>query len=203
MTDLDAELDRLYAADLEAFVAERAELVRTLKRDGRKAEAAQVQELRKPSLAVWTVNRLVRVKRKDVERLLAAGESLEAAQTALVRGGDQAAFAAARDREQKALRQLRQAAGAVLGCPGVRGNARPSRLDATGSRGDGGGSRGTRTRSSDGRDRALRIRRARRARARGRADERSDRHAHTVERGRAQGAPGSDRRCENEGQGGA
>ena len=128
MTDLDAELDRLYGADLEAFVAERAELVRALKRDGRKAEAAQVQELRKPSLAVWTVNRLVRVKRKDVERLLAAGESLEAAQTALVGGGDQAAFAAARDREQKALRQLRQAAGAVLGSRASEGT-----LDRVGS----------------------------------------------------------------------
>jgi hypothetical protein len=113
--DLDGALDRLYGADLDAFVAERAGIVKTLKQEGRKAEAAQVQELRKPSLPVWVVNRLVREHRRDVDSLLQAGEGLEAAQTALLRGGDQAAFAKARDREQASARKLRGAAAKVLG----------------------------------------------------------------------------------------
>lgn len=113
--DLDRELDRLYGADLADFVAERARLARALRDEGRRAEAASVQELRKPSLVVWAVNQLTRRRRKDVDLLLDAGHRLAAAQVALLSGGDSRSFQEARRREQAVLKRLRQGAGMILG----------------------------------------------------------------------------------------
>ena len=113
--DLEAELDHLFGAELEGFVAERTKLVRALKEDGRPAEAARVQELRKPSLPAWAVNRLVRRNREEVDRLVKAGADLEDAQAALIRGGDRDAFARAHEAERAERRELRAAAEAILG----------------------------------------------------------------------------------------
>jgi len=82
--DLEDELDRLYGLDLADFVAERTRLTRALRKEGRRAEAAQVQELRKPSLSVWTINQLARRRRKDLDLLLDAGHRLAMAQRALL-----------------------------------------------------------------------------------------------------------------------
>src|SRR5262249_34344185 len=103
--DLAAGIDQLYAAELSDFVAERKSLAKALKAEGRKAEAAQVEELRKPSLPAWTVNQLVRRKRKDVDALLTAGEQLEEAQRALLAGSGRAAFADARRGERAAWKK--------------------------------------------------------------------------------------------------
>ena len=58
--DLDDALDQLYGAELADFVAERKRLASGLKKNGRRAEAASLEEQRKPSLPAWTVNQLVR-----------------------------------------------------------------------------------------------------------------------------------------------
>jgi hypothetical protein len=113
-SDLDHELDGLYGVDLDLFVAERTRLARVLRKEGRRAEAATVQELRKPSLVVWAVNQLARRQRKNVDLLLDAGRRLADTQTALLSGGDLKAFDEARGREQAALRRLRSAAGELL-----------------------------------------------------------------------------------------
>jgi hypothetical protein len=113
--DLEAGLDRLYEAELADFVGERTQLTRALKEEGRRAEASRVEELRKPSLPAWTVNQLVRRRRKDVDALLAAGEQLEQAQRALLAGGGRSEFDAARKREGAALDRLRDDAVWVLG----------------------------------------------------------------------------------------
>jgi hypothetical protein len=113
--DLETELDRLYAAELADFVGERKGIAGALKQEGRKAEAARVEELRKPSVPAWTVNQLARRKRKDLDALITAGEELGEAQQALLAGGGRAAFAEARRREQAALRQLRVDAAWILG----------------------------------------------------------------------------------------
>jgi hypothetical protein len=113
--DLDHELDRLYCVEPGEFVAERTRLAGALRKEGRRAEAAGVAELRKPSLPVWTVNQLARRERKDVDLLLDAGHRLAAEQMALLSGGDPRSFDEAREREQAALRRLRQAARSILG----------------------------------------------------------------------------------------
>jgi hypothetical protein len=113
--DLEAELDRLYGVGLAEFVGERTRLARALRSEGRQAEAARVQELRKPSLAAWTVNQLTRRRRKDVAQLLDAARRVGIAQRALVSGGDdRKVFEQARQAEQAALKRLVRAAGAIL-----------------------------------------------------------------------------------------
>jgi hypothetical protein len=113
--DLESELDRLYEAELGDFVRERKRIADALKKEGRKAEAARVLELRKPSVPAWAVNQLVRRRRKDVGELLAAGERLEQAQQELVASGDRTGFAKARKREQELLKRLREQAAWALG----------------------------------------------------------------------------------------
>jgi hypothetical protein len=113
--DLDDELDRLYGIDLAEFVAERTRLARALRSDGRHAEATRVRELRKPSLPAWTVNQLVRIRRKDVDQLLDAAHRVGLAQRALASGGgDRNAFEQARKAEQAALQRLVRAAEPIL-----------------------------------------------------------------------------------------
>jgi hypothetical protein len=73
-----AEADALYDLPLEEFTPARNELVRQLRRDGHRDEAAQVAELRKPSLSAWVVNRLARDRRDDVDALLRAADELRA-----------------------------------------------------------------------------------------------------------------------------
>jgi hypothetical protein len=112
--DLEDELDRLFGVELADFVGERTRLTRALRKEGRRAEAAQVQELRKPSLSVWTINQLARRRPKDLDLLLDAGHRLAVAQRALLTGGDQKAFEQARKDEQAALKRLVQAARSIL-----------------------------------------------------------------------------------------
>lgn len=113
--DLEDGLDRLYGAELGEFVAERKQLAGALKQEGRRAEAAGVEELRKPSLPAWTVNQLARRKRKDVDALVDAGARLGEAQQALLGGSGRTPFAEARRREQAALKRLRADAAWILG----------------------------------------------------------------------------------------
>ena len=54
--DLDAELDRLYAADPDEFVAGRDDLAKALRAEGRGDDAKVVKALRKPSRPAAIVN---------------------------------------------------------------------------------------------------------------------------------------------------
>ena len=61
--------DELYALPLEDFVAARDALARRTKEAGDQAEATRIKALRKPNLAAWTVNQLVRSHKKVVQDL--------------------------------------------------------------------------------------------------------------------------------------
>jgi len=102
--DLEAELDRLYQLPPGEFTAARNELVRSLKEDENE-RAEEVKRLRKPTVAVWLVNRLARERELDVQRLAKAGEALMKGE-----GGD---FQQARREEQQALSRLAQTAKQV------------------------------------------------------------------------------------------
>jgi hypothetical protein len=112
--DLEAELDHLYGVELVEFVTERTRLAGALRKEGRRAEAERVKELRKPSLSVWAVNQLARTRRKEVDLLLDAGHRLAVAQRALLDGGDREAFEQASKAEREALTRLSQAARGIL-----------------------------------------------------------------------------------------
>jgi hypothetical protein len=103
---LEEELDRLYALPLNEFTAARDDVAKRLRGEGERELADEVKRLRKPSVAVWLVNRLARERQVDVKRLLKAGEALAKAQARATKE----AFAAARSDEQHALERLALAA---------------------------------------------------------------------------------------------
>jgi hypothetical protein len=101
------EIDELYEAPLDEFTALRNALAR------RTGDAA-MKQLKKPSVAAWAVNQVARRREVDLQRLLRAGEALEAAQKEVVQGGDHRPFERARTDERDAVRRLRSAAAELL-----------------------------------------------------------------------------------------
>jgi hypothetical protein len=116
---LEDELDRLYALPLNEFTAARDEIAKRLRGEGERELADEVKQLRKPSVAVWLVNRLARERQVDVKRLLKAGEGLAKAQAAATRES----FTEARRDEQHALERLATAARELAEQEGVGAQA--------------------------------------------------------------------------------
>ena len=108
-TALERELDALYQLPLDRFTAARNELAKRLRADGQAEAARQVKALRKPTAAVWLVNRLARENELDVQRLLKAGESMTKTQAKVARGQSPEGFLEARREEQRALERLARA----------------------------------------------------------------------------------------------
>lgn len=81
-TDLGAIVDELYALPLSQFTPVRDARARALKAAGSPL-TARVKQLRKPSLAAWTVNLLVRREADQMTQLVTVGEALIAAQAGL------------------------------------------------------------------------------------------------------------------------
>jgi hypothetical protein len=106
----DAEAERLYALDPEEFVAARDAAVKALRGDGKRAEAAAVAKLRKPSVAAWVVNRLARDEADLLEGLLEAGARLREVQLA---GAAAPELREAITAEAKALDALMRPAGRI------------------------------------------------------------------------------------------
>ena len=114
-----ADAGDLYGLPLDAFVPERAGLSKALRADGRKDEAARVAALRKPSVAAWTVNQLVRTQRHAIAALLEAGDGLQRAQSELLAGrGNATTLREAGRRERDAVDELAQVARGLLGSTG-------------------------------------------------------------------------------------
>jgi hypothetical protein len=78
MTSLLEVADRLYAEPLSAFTAARDAAAKEAAA-GDKDLAAQVKSLKKPSVAAWAVNLLVRREAEQIDQVLALGEQLRAA----------------------------------------------------------------------------------------------------------------------------
>jgi hypothetical protein len=118
------DADELYGLPLDRFVAERGALARSLRAAGRRDEAAAVAALRKPSVAAWAVNQLVRTQGRSVAELFDAGDALREAQANLLAGrGDARALRAATSRERAAVDALVSAARGLLGADGHELNA--------------------------------------------------------------------------------
>ena len=80
--DLLATADALYGLDLADFTPSRDARAKELKGSDA-ALSQQVKALRKPSLAAWVVNLLVRHETEQVEQVLEVGAALRQAQAAL------------------------------------------------------------------------------------------------------------------------
>jgi hypothetical protein len=109
------EADKLYGLPMEDFVAQRDALAKRLRAEGRRAEADEVKALRKPSVAAWAVNQVVRSQPKEARALWKAGDDLIGAQEALLAGkGDAAALRTAVEDERAAVDGLLEAARGLL-----------------------------------------------------------------------------------------
>jgi hypothetical protein len=109
----------LYGLPLERFIAERNALARELRAAGRRDDAARVAAMRKPSLAAWAVNQLVRTQRRAVAALFDAGDALARAQSELLAGrGDAIALREAGKRERASVAKLLDAARGLLSSEG-------------------------------------------------------------------------------------
>lgn len=104
----------LFRVAPEDFVRERDALARRLVEDGRADDAAAVKRLRKPTLALWSLNRLARDAPEDVAALLTAGGELRAAQQAAVTGGGADRLRAATDERRAIVARLVDAAASAL-----------------------------------------------------------------------------------------
>jgi len=107
--------DDVYGLPFDEFVPARNALARELRNAGKRDEAAEVAALRKPSVAAWAVDQLVRTQRKGVSELFDAGDALRAAQDDVLAGrGDGQSLRAAVDRERAAVDALAAAARGLL-----------------------------------------------------------------------------------------
>jgi hypothetical protein len=113
------ELHDLYGLPLDRFVPERAALVRALRSAGEREQAAAVAALRKPSVAAWAVNQLVRTRHAEVEALLRAGDALREAQAGVLSGAaDARDLRSAAERERGAVDDLVDTARGLLSSGG-------------------------------------------------------------------------------------
>lgn len=113
------EPDDLYGLPLDRFIPERTALAKSLRGEKRRDEAAAVAALRKPSVAAWAVNQLVRSQVGAVAELYEAGDALRDAQAALLSGsGDGRALRSANERERAAVDALVEAARGLLDSDG-------------------------------------------------------------------------------------
>jgi len=130
--DLPPDADAIYGLPLEDFVPERAAVAKRLRGEGEREAAKRVTALRKPSVAAWTINQLVRSRTKDVAAFTKAADGLRAAQGALLEGhGSPADLRSARAAERKAVGRLIEVARGLF--PGGRepGESTLERIGAT------------------------------------------------------------------------
>jgi len=109
----------LYSLPLASFIAERNALAKELRARGRRGDAARVTAMRKPSLAAWAVNQLVRTQPRALVALFDAGDALRRAQSDLLAGrGDALALREAGKRERASVAKLVEAARGLLSSDG-------------------------------------------------------------------------------------
>jgi hypothetical protein len=77
----------LYGLPLEQFTQRRNALARELRGSGEREEASRVSKLRKPSVAAWAVNQLIRTQKRDINAMFKAGDELVRVQADLLAGG--------------------------------------------------------------------------------------------------------------------
>ncbi|MGI5532547.1 hypothetical protein ACQEVX_35800 [Streptomyces syringium] len=77
--DLESVTEELYGLHPQDFTAARSQQVAAARTAGDRALARQIQTLRRPTLAAWASNLLVRTRPDEVTSLLALGEGLRQA----------------------------------------------------------------------------------------------------------------------------
>ncbi|MEU0442635.1 hypothetical protein ABZ202_23235 [Streptomyces sp. NPDC006186] len=77
--DVEAALDELYGTPPAAFVTRRTELAAAARQDGRADDARRIRAARRPTLAAWAANLLLRREPEESRAFLELGEALREA----------------------------------------------------------------------------------------------------------------------------
>lgn len=120
VTEVEA---RLYGADLDEFVKERAAAVKELRSEGRRDDAAVVAKLAKPSVAAWIVNRVAHDEPGLVDDLLDAGARVRDVQLG---AGSATDLRTAAEEQEAALRAVMRKAEKAAA---ARGSSTPATLE--------------------------------------------------------------------------
>ena len=120
--------DDLSTVPPDEFVAARNALVKQLKADGQREQAAEVAKLRRPAPADWALNVVAHDQPEVVEAFLHAAEAGRAAQAAAVEGRAGEDLRGAVGELRAATARLAQAAGKVLSKAGKAAGAVPGRV---------------------------------------------------------------------------
>ena len=115
--------DDLYELPPREFTRARDERAKELRSAGDREAAEEVKRLRKPTVAAWGLNQLSRQRGKELDRLLAAGEELRAAQEELLAGGERSRFQRAAAAERDLVAELTSAALDLMEGSGERPSA--------------------------------------------------------------------------------
>ncbi|MDP8956479.1 MAG: hypothetical protein M3N24_05915 [Actinomycetota bacterium] len=111
---IDSQIDALYGAAPEDFIAMRDRLAKQLRDDGDFEDAKRVKSLRRPTVPAWVVNQVVRNHPREIEELLAAGEELRRAQQRALSGKGAGGLRETGERRRRALQDVMHAAEALL-----------------------------------------------------------------------------------------
>ena len=121
----------LYGLPPGEFTSARDARTKELRAAGEREAANEVKGLRKPTVAAWALNQLSRRRAKDLDRLLAAGERLRAAQEELLAGGDRSALQDAAAGERELVAKLSADAAAMASEAGERGSGLQKKVAET------------------------------------------------------------------------
>ena len=123
--------EKLYGLPPGEFTRARDERAKELRGAGDRDAANAVKALRRPTVAAWALNQLARARRKELDKLLSAGEDLRAAQEELLAGGDRAGFQEAAARERDLVAKLASDAAALASEAGERGTGLQEKVAET------------------------------------------------------------------------
>jgi hypothetical protein len=107
-------IEELFALPLDAFIKERDALAKEAKEAGDAESAREIKELRKPSVAAWAVNQLVRTRPDEIRRLIELGEALREAQRKALEGGGADILRSKVTERRRLVDDLAEAAGELL-----------------------------------------------------------------------------------------
>lgn len=130
MPDRERELDRLFELPPEEFVEARNDLAKRLTGEGEKELAREVKSLRRPSVAAWAVNQLVRRHSQDLDRLLQAGAALREAHAQAL-AGKKVDLREPGERRRSVVAALMQAAEELLESSGRDSSATRESIETT------------------------------------------------------------------------
>lgn len=111
---LNEALDELYSARPEEFVETRKRLAGRLRAKSNHEAAEAVQGARKPTVAAWAVNRVVRDFPKQARDLVKTGAALRAAQVRIIQGGQPGAMQERLTEARDLIARLTRAARQLL-----------------------------------------------------------------------------------------